>query len=147
MDFVSITAAFTAKETSIQWNRQAQRIKFANLSHQGLYELRTLMHNFDNNIDDDDSHLDLQDTPKNVRARAWHFANDTRAVGYSELIFGGISKQARRAELDDKSSRIINHWQILCDEFFNRANWAPENEFSDTRLIDIDPSKPPQIFF
>ena len=64
--------------------RLAQRIKFVNLSAAGLEELRTLMHNFANNIrvEEDDNHLDLQDIPKNVRARAWHLADDPQAVGY-----------------------------------------------------------------
>ena len=45
--------------------------------------------------------------------------------------------------MDDKSTRAVSHWQHLADEFFNRAGWAPENEFVDTRLADINPSNPP----
>ena len=86
--------------------------------------------------------MDVNDVPKNARARAEHLADDPLSVGYLDLIFGGVKKRARRAEVDDKSLRAVNHWLYLVDEFNNRAGWAPENEFVDSRLSDIDPSKP-----
>jgi hypothetical protein len=126
-------------------DQQAQRSKFLNLSREGLELLRMEMFNFANPMVSDEGleHLNIYDVPKNLRARVWHLASDPRAVGYLEFIFGGVNKQARRAQLDDKTSRAINNWQILCDDFFNSPSWCPENEFEDSRLVDIDPSMPP----
>ena len=45
--------------------------------------------------------------------------------------------------MDDKSTRAAAQWQHLCTEFFNNESWVPENPFDDTRLRDINPSKPP----
>ena len=122
-------------------DRATQRERFVALSEAGLEVLRGSMHSFARC--EEEEVMDVNDVPKNARARAWHLADDPLSVGYLDLIFGGVKKSARRAEVDDKSTRAINQWQHLADEFYNRAGWAPENEFVDSRLSDIDPSKPP----
>ena len=91
--------------------RLQQRNNFASLTDLGLEELRTLMQDFAIVEEDENlaSSLDVHDISKNLRARALSLANDPRAIQYLEWIFGGVKKKARRAELDDKSTRIANH--------------------------------------
>ena len=128
--------------------RNIQRSFFVNLLPEGLALLRNEMTKYSN----PDAAMESSDTlnienerdiPKNIRARAWHLADDPQSVGFLELIFGGVSKVARRTFSDDKSVRTENQWKILCDSFFNCPSWNPENQFDDSRVADIDPSKPP----
>ena len=129
--------------------KEAQRELFVNLSEEGLSFLRDEMTKFFESTEvPNESSLDVGDVSKNTRARVWHLADDPRAAGYLEVIFGGVGKAARRAQLDDKSTRTINNWKILCDEFLNSPAWCPDNPFEDCpRLVDIDPFHPPPTPF
>lgn len=127
--------------------RSVQRMFFVNLLPEGLSLLRNeMMKYFNPNASANANELlteDEKDIPKNLRARAWHLADDPQSVGFLEVIFGGVPKIERRAVTDDKNIRMENNWKILCDSFFNCAHWKPENPFHDSRVEDIDPSKPP----
>ena len=70
------------------------------------------MHKFANNVEADDNviPLDLHEIPKNLRARAWHMADDPEGQKILDGIFGGVKKIACRTELDNKSSRAVNQW-------------------------------------
>mmetsp|Transcript_1450 Transcript_1450/g.2372 ORF Transcript_1450/g.2372 Transcript_1450/m.2372 type:complete len:379 (+) Transcript_1450:66-1202(+) len=126
--------------------RELQRAAWVSMPTEALDKLRAAMHKFANGVSDDEdgNPLDAGDIPKNLRARAWHLADDPQSVGYLEVIFGGVSKKERRAQLDDKATRSEAQWAHVCSEFFNNESWKPDNPFQDTRLLEIDPSKPPE---
>ena len=79
----------------------------------------------------------------NLRARCAMMAVDSSTVRILDQIFGGVTKDARRAVLDDKSQRTLGLWGVLATTFFNSDSWEPQPGFIDTRVADIDPSKPP----
>ena len=103
------------------------------------------MHRFENGMEEADTQapLDVNEVSKNLRARAFHLAEDPEPQRVLEGIFGGVKKSARRAEFDDKATRTVSQWQHLADSYFNSDSWRPQNEFHDARLVDIDPSRPP----
>jgi hypothetical protein len=124
-------------------DRRSQREHFANISEEGLSLLQEHMVTFYASPPS----LDVGDISKNLRARAWHLADDAQATGYLEVIFGGVGKAARRAEVDDKVTRTLGNWKHLCDNFFNSDSWTPQNCFDNTRVSEICPSRPPEVPF
>jgi hypothetical protein len=123
-----------------------QRALFAALEGPGLECLRKVM----SNVGEPTSPatpvgtvLDVGEVPINLRARAMHLADDPDSVQILEHIFGGVGADSRRVELDDKSSRPINQWGLLCDKFFNLQTWCPVNEQEDHRVNGIDPRAAP----
>ena len=91
------------------------------------------MHRFENGMEEADTQapLDVNEVSKNLRARAFHLAEDPEPQRVLEGIFGGVKKSARRAEFDDKATRAGSQWQILADSYFNSDSWRPQNEFHD----------------
>ena len=84
------------------------------------------------------------DIPMNVMARVAHLMVDPRTINVVIAIFRGPDEKAAARELlDNKSTRTIELWRELCDKYFNNEEWAPQNEQDDSRVSDIDPSKPP----
>jgi len=81
-------------------------------------------------------------TDIDLKARAWHLADDPRGLYILEMIFGGPAKEARRAVLDDKATRA-GGWIELADELFYNPEWKPENTATDSRVQSINPSKAP----
>ena len=116
---------------------------FASLAEAELEEIRDEMCKFASGQEEAGRQLDVSEVSKNLKARAFHLADDPEAQRVLESIFGGVKKAARRSEFDDKSSRTVCQWQHLADEFFNSELWRPQNEFYDARLVDIDPSQAP----
>jgi len=51
-------------------------------------------------------------------------------------IFAALVKEARRAQIDDKSLSFNEKWNSLADCFMNAADFLPENEWaqSDSRI-------------
>ena len=126
--------------------RSEQRSAFVLMPAAGVELLRSEMQKYTTRCDSADDllqGLDEYDIPKSLRARAWHLADDPRAVSYLEVIFGGVNKKARRAHLDDKTQRNHTYWGDLCEEFFNNPEWQPQNPFSDSRVEDLKPENPP----
>ncbi|KAJ1437282.1 hypothetical protein B484DRAFT_392819 [Ochromonadaceae sp. CCMP2298] len=96
-----------------------QRVLFANLSTPGLHFLRVQMKQLsrppgdgDEEDGDEGPGLDPEDMPANIRARASHLADDPASTNILELIFGGVTKKARREMLDDKSTRNKDLWKL-----------------------------------
>ncbi|KAJ1426018.1 hypothetical protein B484DRAFT_464354, partial [Ochromonadaceae sp. CCMP2298] len=131
-------------------DQEKQRVLFENLSAPGLLYLKVQMNQFsrppgggDEENGDERPGLDPEDVPANLRARAAHLADETASTSILELIFGGVTKKARRETLDDKSTRNKDLWKLLCDDFFNSPNWMPENEQTDTKVSTINPRAAP----
>ena len=72
-----------------------------------------------------------------------HLAEDPDSTLLLEEIFGGVSKEARRAQLDNKATRTASQWKDLADEYFNNPDWVPENTQEDERVSSINPKLPP----
>jgi len=60
-------------------------------------------------------------------------------------IFASPVKEARQAQIDDKSLSFNEKWNSLADCFMNAADFLPENEWAhlDSRIQDVDPRQPP----
>ncbi|KAJ1390980.1 hypothetical protein B484DRAFT_473481 [Ochromonadaceae sp. CCMP2298] len=101
----------------------------------------------DNEGDDDGAGLEPEDVPASLRARAAHMAEDPASSGFLELIFGGATKKARREQLDDKTTRTPGVWKTLSDDFYDNANWKPENCQTDSRVESIQPAAAPAVPF
>jgi hypothetical protein len=133
--------------------RFRQRLFFVNLSEAGLQFVRMQMTQFsrppgdgDDQDGDEGPGLETDDVPANLRARVMHLADDSASSGFLEIIYGGVTKKARREMMDDKSTRNTNLWKTLADDYFNNPDWKPENEQTDTRAETINPRKAPAPF-
>jgi hypothetical protein len=130
--------------------RTKQRVFFMNLSEAGLQFVRMQMKTHSGGHEaevDDDAGLDPEDVPACLRARCMHMAEDPASEGFLEVIFGGVTKKARREQLDEKSTRTVGIWKTLSDDFFDNANWKPENTQTDSRVQSIQPGAVPAVLF
>ena len=50
-----------------------------------------------------------------------------------------------RVALDNPSERTAALWDRLAAEYFNSDSFNPVNEQTDVRIVDIDPSRPPEV--
>ena len=88
-----------------------------------------------------------ESTPRvtdNLISRVAHLNTDPASINFLSRIFSGTSHKDKRLALDSKSERTIALWKELADNFFNNAEWKPENEQTDSRIANIDPSEPPR---
>lgn len=92
-------------------------------------------------VDKADFKVDLSD---DLTVRMTHLVLEEGSKAYLDLIFGAVNKNLRRAELDDKSLRTIEHWRYLCAEFYNNVAWKPLNGCDDQRCYQLDPSHAPE---
>lgn len=82
---------------------------------------------------------------ENLISRVGHLNTEPGPINLNKSrIFGGTSHKNKRLALDNKSERTISLWKELADTFFNNADWKPENEQTDTRIVSIDPSEAPR---
>ena len=126
--------------------RIAQRIFFNETYAEGLqFIINSLVQEEKEEADDieDEQLLYSSEISANLKARAQHMALEPDCIPILESIYGGPPKGARRATLDDKTSRVPEAWKLLCDKWFNNLDWKPQNPQFDNRLNGINPVDPP----
>ncbi len=91
--------------------------------------------------------IDVESISISVNIGARIIMLDVEPESYSSLnnIFASPEKDARRAQIDDKSLSFNEKWNSLANCFMNAEDFAPENEWAekDSRIIDVDPHLPP----
>ena len=71
-----------------------------------------------------------------------HLAKESDSILILEEIYGGVRKEATRAEIDDKKTRTKGAWAELALKF-NSNDWNPTNDEDDSRVAMLDPSHAP----
>mmetsp|Transcript_26185 Transcript_26185/g.65481 ORF Transcript_26185/g.65481 Transcript_26185/m.65481 type:complete len:391 (-) Transcript_26185:136-1308(-) len=84
----------------------------------------------------------LNDVCDNMKARVLHLIYDPESYAILTSCFAGPPKNDQRAVLDDKTTRMRG-WQQLTVKYYNNEKWRPANAITDTRVVHLDPSKPP----
>jgi len=96
-------------------------------------------------VNADGNVIDVDSISINVGARVIMLAVEPDSYLALNDIFAAPAKEARRAQIDDKSLSFNEKWNSLADCFMNAADFLPENEWAqlDSRIQDVDPRQPP----
>ena len=96
-------------------------------------------------VNADGSVIDVESISVNIGARVIMLAVEPESYSSLNNIFASPEKDARRAQIDDKSLSFNEKWNSLANCFMNAEDFAPENEWAemDSRIIDVDPHLPP----
>jgi len=89
--------------------------------------------------------IDADSIPINIGAGVIMLAVEPDSYLALNEIFASPVKEARQAQIDDKSLSFNEKWNSLADCFMNAADFLPENEWAhlDSRIQDVDPRQPP----
>jgi hypothetical protein len=104
-----------------------------------LSENICLPENADGNV------LDVNSIPINVGACVIMLAVESDSYLALNDIFAALVKEARQAQIDDKSLSFNEKWNSLADYYMNADDFLPENVWAqlDSRIQDVDPRQPP----
>jgi hypothetical protein len=98
---------------------------------------------------DDETNYRYENNPiqLSLLARMTMLCHDQNSLAILNRIYGGATKEQRRACLDDRqrNERNAAFWSELVNNFFNNPSWAPKNPVADDgRVNSLDPRIPPE---
>lgn len=140
------------KKMQVQKNdRLAQKIEFRNIAYDGNGEENITfvrlfcLQNFVQPQTADGQYINANELETNLGARIIMLAVEPDSLNALVEIFAAPTKEARRAQIDDKQNSFSEKWDNIANNFFNAEDFQPDNLWGlfDARINNIDPRKKP----
>lgn len=132
-------------------DRLAQKIEFRNIAYDGNGEENITfvrlfcLQNFVQPQTADGQYINANELETNLGARIIMLAVEPDSLNALVEIFAAPTKEARRAQIDDKQNSFSEKWDNIANNFFNAEDFQPDNLWGlfDARINNIDPRKKP----